>query len=154
LDRGIALKFLVHFVGDLHQPFHSLGVGRGGNDVRVKVFGSSNCSNNADVPRPCNLHGVWDSMLINHRGWNDQQSLAALEDLIKRRGWQNADSGTPAEWAVQSFHLAKAALVPMEGTIDEAYYRAQIPVIDEQIALGGIRLAAVLNKNLTTPPPH
>jgi hypothetical protein len=153
-DRAIALKFLVHFVGDLHQPFHTLGVGRGGNDVRVTVFGSSNCSDNPAVQRPCNLHSVWDSLLIGHRGWSDEQWLNSLEELIKRRGWQKADPGTPAAWAVQSFHLAKAALVPMEGTIDEAYYQKQISVIDERVALAGVRLAAVLNRILTTPPPR
>ena len=40
-DRATALKFLIHFIGDLHQPFHALGVGRGGNDVTVRVFGNS-----------------------------------------------------------------------------------------------------------------
>jgi hypothetical protein len=153
-DRAIALKFLVHFVGDLHQPFHSLGVGRGGNDVRVTVFGSSNCSNNPSTQFPCNLHGVWDSTLIDHRGWSDPQWISALDELIGRRGWQNADPGTPAEWAVQSFHRAKAALVPMQGTIDEAYYRKQITVVEERLALAGVRLAALLNKSLTTPPPR
>jgi hypothetical protein len=152
-DRAIALKFLVHFVGDLHQPFHALGVAQGGNEIRVTVFGSSNCSTNPDVPRPCNLHSVWDSLLIGHRGWNDQQSLNALDNLIARRGWQKTDPGTPAEWAVQSFRLAKAAMVPEQGSIDEKYYRAQIDVIDERLALAGIRLAAVLNKSLTTSPP-
>ena len=39
-DRATALKFIVHFIGDLHQPFHALGVGRGGNDVNVRVFGA------------------------------------------------------------------------------------------------------------------
>ena len=153
-DRAVALKFLVHFVGDLHQPYHTLGVGRGGNDVRVTVFGTTNCSNNPATQRPCNLHSVWDSMLISHRGWSDQQSLAALDDLIAKRGWQNAAPGTPAEWAVEGFHLAKAALVRDQGTIDEAYYGKQIAVIDERLALAGVRLAALLNRSLTTPPPH
>ena len=47
-DRATALKFLVHFIGDLHQPFHALGVGRGGNDVHVRVFGEANCGKDAD----------------------------------------------------------------------------------------------------------
>src|SRR4029453_5684784 len=45
-DRATALKFVVHFVGDLHQPFHALGVGRGGNDVKVRVFGEENWGTN------------------------------------------------------------------------------------------------------------
>lgn len=153
-DRATALKFLVHFVGDLHQPFHSIGVGRGGNDVHVSVFGSANCSNDPAIQRPCNLHSVWDSMLIGHRGWNEQQWLTALEGVIAKRGWKPAGPGAPAEWAVESFHLAKAALVAENGTIDEAYYRAQITVIEERLALAGVRLATLLNKSLTTAPPR
>ena len=42
-DRAIALKFLVHFVGDLHQPLHAIGVERGGNGILVTVFGSPTC---------------------------------------------------------------------------------------------------------------
>ena len=57
-DRATALKFVVHFIGDLHQPFHALGVGRGGNDVKVKVFGQADCSNDPSRPSPCNLHSV------------------------------------------------------------------------------------------------
>ncbi len=153
-DRATALKFLVHFVGDLHQPFHSIGVGRGGNDVRVSVFGTSNCSTNPSFQRPCNLHAVWDDMLIDHRGWNDSQWISALEELITRQGWQNAEPGTPAEWAGQSLQLAKAALVPDQGTIDETYYRRHITAIDERLALAGVRLAALLNKSLTAPAPR
>ena len=51
-DRATALKFVVHFIGDLHQPFHALGVGRGGNDVKVRVFGEANCGNDPARPIP------------------------------------------------------------------------------------------------------
>lgn len=57
-DRATALKFIVHFIGDLHQPFHTLGVGRGGNDVQVRVFGEANCADAGEKPFPCNLHSV------------------------------------------------------------------------------------------------
>ena len=77
-DRAIALKFLVHFVGDLHQPFHALGVGHGGNDIRVTVFGSEICGN-----YPCNLHGVWDGGLIAHRGLDDAHYLPLLRELLQ-----------------------------------------------------------------------
>src|SRR5262249_34732503 len=69
-DRAIALKFLVHFVGDIHQPFHGLGVERGGNGILVNVFGSDTCGN-PDRPTPCNLHSVWDSILIARRALDD-----------------------------------------------------------------------------------
>jgi hypothetical protein len=148
-DRAIALKFLVHLVGDLHQPFHALGVGHGGNDIPVRVFGSDTCGT-----RPCELHGVWDGGLIGHRNLNDERYLAALRDLIARRHWENQSPGTPAEWAMQSHALAKAALLPSHGIVDDAYYRAHIDVVDQRLALAGVRLAAILNEILTSPPPQ
>ena len=152
-DRATALKFIVHFIGDLHQPFHALGVGRGGNDVKVRVFGEANCSNDPARPNPCNLHSVWDSRLIAHRNVADAAYLTELNQLIAARKFASQPAGTPAQWAEQSFRLAKEALVTPDTNIDEAYYRRHIRVIDERIALGGVRLAAVLNRVLTTPAP-
>ena len=152
-DRATALKFVVHFIGDLHQPFHALGVGRGGNDVHVILFGSANCGNDPAKPSPCNLHSVWDSRLIARRGLNEGAYLAALEKLIAAQGWAKSPPGTPADWAVESWKLSKAALVANGGRIDEAYYQKQIPVIDERLAQAGLRLAAVLNRTFTAPPP-
>ena len=149
-DRATALKFLVHFVGDLHQPFHTLGVGRGGNDVNVRVFGDANCAEAGQKPFPCNLHAVWDGWLIARRNLDDRAYVARLQKLIvdKRLGSQPA--GTPATWAEQSWRLAKEALVTPGANIDEAYYQRNIAVIDVQIALAGVRLAAVLNRSLAT----
>jgi hypothetical protein len=152
-DRATALKFLVHFVGDLHQPFHALGVERGGNGIVVRVFGATNCGNDPAKPTPCNLHSVWDSRLIAHRGLSDPQYLAVLVKNITDRQLQARPTGTPADWANQSFKLARPALLPQNGDADEAYYQAHIPVIDERLALGGIRLAALLNTIFTGPPP-
>jgi len=154
-DRATALKFLVHFVEDLHQPFHTLGVGRGGNDVHVSVFGVTECGNDPARPVPCNLHQVWDSRLISHRGLDEQQYLATLEQQIRDRHWdaEARTPGTVVQWTEESFMLAKAALVPPDTNIDEAYYRTQIPVVDRRLAFAGLRLAAVLNELLRTPPP-
>ena len=148
-DRATALKFLVHFVGDLHQPFHALGVGHGGNDIPVTVFGSETCGN-----YPCNLHGVWDGSLIAHRALDDARYLPVLRALIAKNGWAAGPAGTPAEWAMQSRDLGKAALLPEHGSVDEAYYRAHIAVVDQRLALAGVRLAAALNDVLTAPPPE
>lgn len=148
-DRATALKYVVHFIGDLHQPFHALGVGRGGNDVHVRVFGDANCAPaNAPKPSPCNLHSVWDSRLIAHRNVSDAAYVAALQKLIVEKRWGNQPAGTPAQWAEQSWRLAKEALVKPGTNIDEGYYRRHIGVIDERLALGGVRLAAVLNRAL------
>lgn len=153
-DRATALKFLVHFVGDLHQPFHALGVGRGGNDVIVQAFGVSDCGTDPARPIPCNLHAIWDSRLIARRNLDESAYLAALEQQIAG-GQLEADArtpGTPAQWAEESFRLAKVALVASGTNIDEAYYRAQIPVVERRLAQAGLRLAAALNRLLTSPP--
>jgi hypothetical protein len=151
-DRATALKFVVHFIGDLHQPFHALGVGRGGNDVKVRVFGEANCSNDPARPNPCNLHSVWDSRLISRRNLDDRAYLDVLQKLIVEKRWGAAPAGTPAQWAEQSFRLAKEALVTNDTNIDEGYYRRHIGVIDERMALGGVRLAADLNRILVVAP--
>jgi nuclease S1 len=155
-DRAIALKFLVHFVGDLHQPFHALGVGRGGNDVKVGAFGVTDCRYDpGQPPVACNLHMIWDSLLIAHRSLDETHYLALLEKQIADNQWEAAArvSATPAQWAEESFRLAKDALVAPNTNIDERYYQQQIPVVDRRLALAGLRLAAVLNGILLAPPP-
>jgi hypothetical protein len=150
-DRAIALKFLVHLIGDLHQPFHALGVERGGNGILVTAFGSATCNYDDGTPYPCNLHGVWDTQLIGHRRLNDQAYLLELERLIKQRRWNEVAIGSPSEWAMESHALAKMALLPPGGVVDEAYYRAHIPAVDQRLALGGLRLAALLNRSFVEP---
>jgi nuclease S1 len=94
-DRAIALKFLVHLIGDLHQPFHALGVEHGGNGIAVSVFGSETCGIN-----PCNLHGVWDSALITHASLDDAAFVSKLDAEIRQNGWDSQPEGVPAEWAI------------------------------------------------------
>jgi len=151
-DRATALKFIVHFIGDLHQPFHALGVGRGGNDVQVRVFGNANCADEGEKPFPCNLHSVWDGRLIGHRKLNDRAYTAALQKLIVDKRWAAQLPGTPAQWAEESFRLGNQALVKPDTNIDDRYYRRHINAIDERLSLAGIRLGAVLNRALTVPP--
>jgi hypothetical protein len=151
-DRTIALKFLVHFIADLHQPFHALGVERGGNGILVSAFGSPTCAYDDGTAYPCNLHGVWDTELIAHRRLSDRQYLAELERQISERGWAAREIGSPAQWAMESHSLAKRALLPTGGIVDEAYFRATISVVDERLALGGLRLAAWLNRSLVDAP--
>ena len=152
-DRTVALKFLVHFVGDLHQPFHALGVQRGGNGIEVVAFGTTECSPVGMTSRPCNLHSVWDSSMIARRKLGDLQYLTVLQQLIRHKRLDREPVDSPAAWAFESHALAKKALVPEYGKIDEAYYAEYIRVVDRRLALGGLRLAALLNRSLATPPP-
>lgn len=152
-DRAIALKFLVHFIGDLHQPFHALDLARGGNDIPVVAFGSETCRRSDGTTYSCNLHSVWDTVLVAHRQLSDRQYHDELSRQITQRRWDTLAARSPAEWAMESHALARAALLPRLGVVDEAYYRAHISLVDERLALGGLRLAAVLNQSLPVPPP-
>mgnify|MGYP001382818127 CR=1 FL=1 len=152
-DRATALKFIVHFIGDLHQPFHTLGVGRGGNDVHVRVFGEANCAEDGQKPFPCNLHSVWDGRLIGRRDLDDRAYVAQLQKLIVDKRLGAPPPGTPAQWAEQSFRLAKEALVKPGTNVDDSYYRRHISVIDERLAVAGVRLGSVLNRSLSVQHP-
>ena len=142
-DRIEALKFLVHFVGDVHQPMHAMGDARGGNDIHVIEFGSSQCGKYA-----CNLHFAWDMGLIEHTGLSEAQYVSKLDRLITSRKLTSQTHGTPEEWANESFQLAKKVWVNDGGAVDEAYYNNDIRIVDQRLALAGLRLASLLNQAL------
>ncbi len=148
-NRVEALKFLVHFVADIHQPLHAIGEARGGNDIHISEFGSSRCGNGS-----CNLHSAWDTGLIEHAiglGAPPFGSLnypAVLENMIEVRNLRARATGTPEQWANESFHLAHQIWLSDGGSVDEAYYRKNIGPLDERLALAGLRLAALLNRAL------
>ena len=146
-ERLLALLFLVHFVGDIHQPLHAIDDARGGNDIKVTVFGSDQCGS-----YPCNLHGVWDFSLIDHTGYTEEQYVSHLNEVIARNHWEARSDGSPADWANESHREAVQVWVNNGATIDEAYYRANIQLVDERLALAGIRLAALLNDTLGKIP--
>jgi S1/P1 Nuclease len=142
-DRIEALKFLVHFVGDVHQPMHAMGEARGGNDIHVVEFGSSQCGNHA-----CNLHSAWDMGLIEHTRLSERQYVSKLNQLIASRGLTRRAEGTPADWANESFLLAEKVWVNDGGAVDEAYYENDIGIVNRRLALAGIRLASLINQAL------
>jgi hypothetical protein len=142
-DRLIALMFLVHFVGDIHQPLHAIEDARGGNDVAVKAFGLDQCGN-----YPCNLHGVWDYSLVEHTGYSEEEYVHHLQDLIRKEHLDQKAGGNPADWANESHREALQIWVSNGASIEEAYYQANIRLVDERLALAGIRLAGLLNETL------
>jgi hypothetical protein len=152
-DRAMALKFVVHFVGDIHQPLHASGVEAGGNGIQVRQFGSDNCSTDPARTTPCNLHGAWDVGLIQHRALDDRAFLKVLEGRVTAERLLARPAGSYAEWAMESLTLSNAIMLPQKGNVDEAYYGKNIGVIEERLALGGTRLAQLLNRVLTARPP-
>ena len=95
-ERMEALKFLVHFVGDVHQPLHvSRARDRGGNDIKVEFFHDRT-----------NLHRLWDSGLIRRTNKAWATCAAELQQAITPKqlaAWKSTD---PVEWATESYKLA------------------------------------------------
>jgi len=142
-SRLEALKWLVHFVGDLHQPLHAVEEARGGNDIKLSVFGSSKCGD-----YDCNLHWAWDSLLLEHTGVSEEDYVRRLNELIAQKHLEKQAGGSAVDWANESHQQARRLVDPRPVTIDEAYYQANIELVNEKLALAGVRLAALLNATL------
>jgi uncharacterized RmlC-like cupin family protein len=148
-QRAEALRFIVHFVGDIHQPLHAVKEAAGGNHIHVQFLESNRCGR-----YDCSLHGVWDTSLIQHTGLNRQEYADRLELLIKTKNLTGQDGGTPGQWGDESLRLAQAAWVRDGANLDEAYYQREIKVVDRQMALAGLRLAKLLNDTIGKVTPR
>ena len=169
-NREEALKFLVHFVGDLHQPLHGAenAADHGGNKVRVTYFGD-----NGSPQYPLNLHWVWDTSIIEHHlGIKEDTTTApnlearraaaiAANDIDHKfgKGVLNSSNADPAAWAMESHEAAEQAVYPgvvapgaetpaSPVILGEAYQKKAWPVVERRLELGGLRLADLLNKAL------
>jgi hypothetical protein len=148
-QRAEALKFIVHFVGDIHQPMHAAKEAEGGNDIHVRFLSSYRCG-----PYDCNLHGVWDTSMILRAGLKPGDYAERLEESIKSEHLAGQDGGTPERWANESVQLAQAAWVQDGANMDEGYYQREIKVVDMQMALAGLRLAKLLNDTIGKMTPR
>ena len=146
-QRLEALKWIVHFVGDIHQPLHAIDTARGGNDIKLPVFGSAQCGQ-----YPCNLHWTWDSLLIQHTGYSERHYVHVLRKLISKEQLARKATGSPEDWANESHLLARQIIDRNATAIDQSYYQAYIPLVNERLALAGLRLAALLNDTLGKIP--
>jgi hypothetical protein len=142
-EKQEALKCLVHFIEDLHQPLH---VGdnndRGGNLIQVRFFN-----------RGSSLHRVWDSQIIEYKSANEQDWLRDINSLATSKNVAEWSRGTPEDWATESLQLAKKAycfpgtqnLIKSGTALDDDYCRMALPIIQMQLAKAGVRVAATLN---------
>lgn len=149
-DRARALKFLVHFMGDLHQPLHCAdNRDRGGNEVKVTFFDQKEREVNG-ARYAWNLHAVWDAGLIEYTGMNEQQYVERLSAWLKSNDPVDLQRGTPETWAVECHEAAVkyAYAYPKDRKLGELYFRKALPVVDESLAKAGVRLARVLNETL------
>jgi hypothetical protein len=147
-ERAEALKFVVHLIGDVHQPMHAISDERGGNGSTVTFLGSTQCGGSR-----CNLHGVWDDAMIEQRGLSEAKYAALLEQEIKDNHWERMAGGEPTTWANISHHYADLAFAPNGALLTHDYYNDEIKIVDAELALGGLRLAHVLNRILAPAAP-
>jgi len=144
-QKSDALKFIIHFVGDMHQPMHvSRAEDKGGNSIQLQFDGKGT-----------NLHSLWDSGLINKQGETFEQMAIGYDKAtsIEIKQWQSTD---PMQWAYESYEISTKlyAEADKDKSPGDTYYQQYIPIVQQRIEMAGIRLAGVLNTLFQsfTPP--
>jgi hypothetical protein len=144
-----ALKFLQHFVGDMHQPLHSSdNHDRGGNSVKVSADGIQQSKDE--------LHGYWDTQFVDAIAGKSPTALA--KQLLMQIAPDQAAlwaAGSFNEWAMEAFMLSKSDAYgtpplskDMPQHLDAAYLAQAEKDVAQQLSKAGVRLASVLNKTL------
>ncbi len=151
--RNEALKWVVHLVGDLHQPLHS-GINPNGGSARVVLEGGTPKSGEL-----LTLHSAWDNELAVAalKGWHSTAVLSPDQPPLQ----ENA----PTQWMIETRGVAlRDAYSTLPGfqcagklsepiILDEAYQQHSIEVVRQQIERAGLRLAQLLNETLGEPAP-
>lgn len=141
--RRDALKFLTHFVGDVHQPFHAgFGFDRGGNQTQLRLDREG-----------WNLHSLWDSAMVKHAGLEPAAYARQL-----RGGPALPTDGTSAlarpeeRWALESCQaIHDNGLYPARRTVGSGYLEQHRPLAETRLRQAGTRLAALLETALGAP---
>ena len=141
-EKALALKMVVHFLGDIHQPLHmGHASDLGGNRVHVKYFKS-----------PTNLHTVWDSRLVEsaHK-WSYTEWQQQIDRASEAETRAILDAVTPEDWARETLCIVREIYkkTPQDTNIEYDYIAEWTPVIERQLLKGGLRLAKILNETLT-----
>ncbi len=136
--KQLALKMVVHLVGDIHQPMHmGHASDRGGNSWHVKYFNRDN-----------NLHSVWDSSLPEsaHK-WSYTEWQQQIDRVLPEEEYGILLGGTPASWGKETFEICSEIYdkTPQDTNISYDYIAEWTPTIERQFLKGGLRLADVLN---------
>ncbi len=151
--RRDALKFLVHLVGDAHQPLHAGNHDdKGGNqfqvslrtDIAPEVYARNRYSNGV---MGTNLHAVWDYYILASANLTEAQYANRLAGIP----WPPTASAIsdPAIWASESCHVVDAhGFYPATHIMDRGYLDAQRPLAEQRISLAGYRLARLLDAAL------
>ena len=158
-EQADALKFMVHFVGDIHQPLHTgRAIDKGGLTLDVDWFG-----------RSMHLHRVWDSGMI-YTAHKEMHVFSETEEpeteadrasrykkvLNEKFGRENFDVELNVEgWLNESMRIRPRAYDPSYQHDQNHYQELNAPGMDKQIYIAGLRLAALINDvygNKPLPP--
>lgn len=155
-DKREALKFLVHFLGDVHQPLHCADdKDRGGNEKWFRYYGPTGHSEHYTW---VDLHGFWDNLLEPKAKENPRRLAFQLEKEISPEDEKAWARGKASDWAYESFLIAQNEIYKElpEGPLleknrwgrdlPEDYYSSKMrEVADRQLEKAGVRLAYLLN---------
>lgn len=134
-DKQLALRFIVHIIGDLHQPLHcGNGTDRGGNDVKLKFMWQDS-----------NLHRVWDSAMIDHRQLSYSEWTNRLARKISNEQAQKWANPKPSAWIAESIKI-RDAIYPEQNEVSWDYLYQNIPTAKQRMQMAGVRIAAYLNQ--------
>lgn len=145
LQRAQALKFLAHFVGDLHQPLHAGFPGDlGGNTIRVTFMGDKNRK----------LHAVWDTSVLSVAGIRFPAGAITVADPIDETdiaAWSNFEV---LAWTNEAYHFAESHAYTLKSgeeveggdELAEAYHFRSLEVVKKQLQRAGVRLAFLINR--------
>lgn len=152
--RRDALKFVVHFVGDVHQPLHATNhTDKGGNDFQVSLRTDLQPEAYArkryvDGVMGTNLHSVWDYYILG----SEQLSLRQYADRLDALPWPPMPAGPatgPEAWAGESCRLVDARhLYPDRHAMDRSYLDAERPLAEQRVRQAAYRLAQLLDDTL------
>jgi len=155
--KAESLKFLIHCVGDLHQPLHAVDDhDRGGNDVRVAPLGG-------EPGRATNLHALWDTGLISMSTEPEATRAARLLDDLSTRPvdvsldvvkWAEESHDVALRVAYRYAAFSSSGPPPALIALDSSYRAAATVAIDLQLERGGARLGALLNSLLVRREPR
>ena len=134
-EKAFYLKYLVHLIGDIHQPLHvGRGEDRGGNDIKVKWFGDDS-----------NLHRVWDTNMID----NYQMSYTELSShLLRSYSSENIELLSENEWIDESQNKVKIIYSNVKNGdyLGYDYIYENFDIVKTQLFTAGYRLAGTLNE--------
>jgi hypothetical protein len=171
-ERATALRYVIHFLGDIHQPLHDEDNNdQGGNCTAMQFFSEE---------RPANLHAVWDYKMIERELAKDKLTPSTYADRLNARyetkyaSLSQAKADDPEAWAWETHFIGNSRTygdlepgIPVATsdpqvvcnaqrdnvqalhiTIGDAYFKEEMPVIEDRLATAGFRLALLLNETL------